>query len=269
MTLRSSLGAVANQALGQVGAFLTPQTSAHEVAALIRRLSPQRTDRPLIRLGPDGDGGYLLPDDLDGIATCFSPGVSSVSGFELDCARRGMTVFLADASVTGPAEVHPAFHFSPKFVGAVSTEPFMTIDEWVRASGAPTEGDLLLQMDIETAEYEVLLAMSPELLRRFRIVVIEFHQLEELWNRAWFGLASRAFAKLLETHVCVHIHPNNSRGVFDLHGLGIPRDAEFTFIRRDRVRLAGPASEFPHPLDRDCTSVPTPPLPRCWIGTPA
>jgi hypothetical protein len=40
------------------------------------------TDVPLIRLGADGDGGYLVPDDLEDVAACFSPGVDDRASFE-------------------------------------------------------------------------------------------------------------------------------------------------------------------------------------------
>jgi hypothetical protein len=176
-----------------------------------------------------------------------------------------MQVYLADASVDGPAEWHENFHFTRKFLGVTTDATFMTLDDWVAASAPDSAGDLILQIDIEGFEYEVFLAMSDALQRRLRIIVVEFHALEELWNRPWFGLASRVFAKLAQTHVCVHIHPNNSRGVLDLNGLSIPRDAEFTFLRRDRIGRTEAAKAFPHPLDHDCTSIPTPPLPRCWI----
>ncbi len=265
MTLRSALSVAANRLLCNAGAFLTPQSDPSAVRSLVRSLSPRSTDRPLIRLGPDGDGGYLVPDDFDGIRACFSPGVSLVSGFERACADLGMQVYLADASVVGPAEHHQNFHFTRKFLGVTSDATFMTLDNWVSASMPDPEGDLILQIDIEGFEYEVLLAMSDGLQRRLRIIVVEFHALEELWNRPWFGIVSRVFAKLAQTHVCVHIHPNNSRGVLELNGLSIPRDAEFTFLRRDRISHSEAARIFPHPLDHDCTSVPTPPLPACWI----
>lgn len=266
MTLRSTLSAIANRGLSRMRANLTPQTSPDDVRTLIRRLSPQETDRTLIRLGPVGDGGYLVPDDLIGIETCFSPGVSSVSGFELDCANRGMKVYLADASVASPPDQHPAFHFSPKFLGASTSGNFVTLDQWVAEADIPSSGDLLLQMDIEGFEYEVLLSMTDALLARFRIIVVEFHGLENLWSRPWFQITSRAFEKLLKAHTCVHIHPNNSRGVFHLNGLSIPCDAQFTFLRTDRISAMKAATSFPHPLDGDCTSIPTPPLPSCWIG---
>ena len=89
-------------------------------------------DKPLIRLGPDSDGGYLVPDDLAGIKACFSPGVAQVSGFERDCANLGMQVFLADRSVENPPESHRLFEFTNKFVGVTTSEEFMTLDHWVR-----------------------------------------------------------------------------------------------------------------------------------------
>jgi len=78
---------------------LTKQTPSPHVRALIDALRPAMTQVPLVRIGPEGDGGYLVPDSLAGINACFSPGVSTESGFEMQCAERGMDVFLADGSV--------------------------------------------------------------------------------------------------------------------------------------------------------------------------
>lgn len=252
--------------LGGRNAWITRKTDAQSVKRLIASLSPVATDIPLIRLGPVGDGGYLVPDDLSGIEACFSPGVSLISGFEKQCADRGMTAFLADASVNGPAEAHPKFRFTKKFIGATHSELFTTIDDWVNESLPNTSYDLLLQIDIEGYEYEVFLGMSDSLLRRFRIIVAEFHDLHNLWSRPAFNLTSRAFEKIVETHACVHIHPNNVAGSIKLDGIEIPKLAEFTFLRRDRIKHSAPAVTFPHPLDADNTSNVSLPLPAAWIG---
>ena len=37
----------------------------------------------LVRVGPDRDGEYLVPDVFDGVDYCFSPGVADCSEFEL------------------------------------------------------------------------------------------------------------------------------------------------------------------------------------------
>ncbi|MCB1774568.1 MAG: FkbM family methyltransferase [Gammaproteobacteria bacterium] len=244
--------------------FLTRRTKPERVRSMIRSLRPQAVNGDLVRLGPPGDGGYLVPDELDGIIACFSPGVSSVSGFERACADRGMRVFMADASVDGPAEFHPNFVFDKKFVGAFSSGEFVTLEDWVAASLGDTEGDLLLQMDIEGFEYETLLGAPSALLGRFRVIVAELHALDQFWNRAFFDLASRALDKLLLTHACVHIHPNNVAPLHRHKGVTIPPLAEFTFVRRELVRSDASARVFPHPLDHDnCDNAPVV-LPGIW-----
>jgi hypothetical protein len=244
--------------------FLTRRTRPAQVRSLIASLRPVRADRDLVRLGPAGDGGYLVPDALEGIVACFSPGVSSVSGFERACADLGMRVFMADASVEGPAEAHPNFLFAKQFVGAFSSGDFVTLEDWVEASLGETEGDLILQMDIEGFEYETLLGAPSALLSRFRVIVAELHGLDQLWNRAFFNIASRALEKLLLTHACVHIHPNNVAPLHHHAGVAIPPLAEFTFVRRDRVQPDVEVTAFPHPLDRDnCDNSPVV-LPAIW-----
>lgn len=248
--------------------FITHMTDRRAVQQLIWSLRPMATAAPLIRLGPDRDGGYLVPNDLTDIEACFSPGVGAISGFELDCARLGMQVFMADRSVTQPMAQHPLFHFMPKHVGAITDDNFMTIDGWRESVLPESQADLLLQMDIDSWEYEAILSMSDTMMRRFRIMVVEFHGLDQLWNRPFFRLASRTFAKILQTHTCVHIHPNNCCGSFARWGLDIPRIAEFTFLRSDRVRDPVPATVFPHPLDHSLAGRPPLTLPRCWYAQP-
>lgn len=232
---------------------------------MISSLHPVNCRHRFLRLGGKGDGGYLVPDDLDGIAACWSAGVGSSSDFERDCAERRMDVFLADGSVTGPACAHPRFRFVRKFVGAVDDEATTTLGSWMASFPEKNHGDLLLKLDIEGGEYEVLLAAPEAILARCRVIVIEFHQLDLLWSLPFFRIASVAIHRLVSTHACVHIHPNNHDGVLRHHGLEIPPTMEFTFLRRDRLPADPPwRSDFPHPLDRNNTAVAPLRLPRCW-----
>ncbi len=140
----------------------------------------------------------------------------------------------------------------------------MTLDEWKNATIPGYRDDLLLQMDIEGAEFEALFSVSAELLSQFRIMIIEFHYLQELLNKPYFTLSSRVFQKLLQTHSVVHIHPNNCCGSVKSRGLEIPRVAEFTFYRNDRLNGKDYRQSFPHPLDRDNTAKRSLLLPGCW-----
>lgn len=244
--------------------FSTRITDKNALQSLIQKLYPIYCNKELIRLGPNGDGGYLVPNDLQNIEACFSPGVSDVSGFEKDCAGLGMKVFLADKSVEQPVESDKLFNFTRKFIGVTSNDDFMTLDNWVATSLPESHSDLLLQMDIEGYEYEVILSMSDNLMNRIRIFVVEFHHLEQLWNKPFFSLAARAFEKILQTHTCVHIHPNNHSNSLQIGAIEIPRIMEFTFFRNDRIATTSYQHIFPHSLDYDNSDAPTLTLPTCW-----
>jgi hypothetical protein len=247
---------------GMLPFFPTKVTEISRIKDLIRRLHPIVSSQGLIRLGPDGDGGYLVPNDLEGIEACFSPGVNDIVGFEKDCAEMGMKVFMADASVKTLPETHPRFDFIQKFVGSVTQGDFIAFPEWVEASLPNSHSDLLLQIDIEGYEYETFLSTPSTLLERFRIIVVEFHNLDYLFSEPIFALYSRAFEKMLQTHTCVHIHPNNLARPIKVSGIEIPQMAEFTFLRNDRVANPMFAKEFPHPLDRDNGGGPSLALPQ-------
>lgn len=251
---------------GIVNVFPTVPTEVNQIKSLIRKLHPVSSEAALIRFGPDGDGGYLIPDDLAGIEACFSPGVCNVSLFEKDCAERGMRVFMADGSVEGPSTTDHRFSFLKKHVGAITTDLFMTMDDWVNGSLPQTGSDLLLQMDIEGYEYETILSMPTRLMQRFRIIVGEFHRLDQLWSLPYFRMASSAFEKILQTHTCVHIHPNNGSFVLKRKEIEIPGVMEFTFMRNDRVHNAAYCRIFPHHLDRPNTEKEEIKLPQCWYN---
>ncbi|HAV12217.1 MAG TPA: hypothetical protein DCX06_01810 [Opitutae bacterium] len=245
--------------------YIVDQTDDDRVQTLINSLHPIACDRGLMRIGSELDGGYLIPDDLDGVEHCFSPGVANASDLEHECAERGMGVFMADKSVDQPAVPHERFHFTKKYIGVTTNDGFMTLDDWVASSVADRESELFLQIDIEGFEYEVFLAASDQLMRRFRIIVAEFHRLDHFWDKPFFNLASRVFDKILQTHSCVHVHPNNWRGSVKKGDIEIPLNMEFTFLRKDRIQNPSYAKTFPHPLDTDNVDYkPTLVLPLCW-----
>lgn len=105
-------------------------------------------------------------------------------------------------------------------------------------------------MDIEGGEYDVLLESSSELLRRFRVIIIEFHSLQDIFNPKAFDLIYGCFYKLSKDFHVVHIHPNNCSGLVKCGEFEVAPVMEFTYIRKDRVGEYTYASRFPHALDR-------------------
>jgi len=250
------------------GVLVDAATDAKSLQQFIDLLKPVRTDFNLIRLGGDSDGGYLIPSDLTGIEFCFSPGVDFVANFERDLLGYGIKSHLIDGSVESvPGNLEVA-SFLPRFLGGVNSDGVITLERWVMGTDAGySSSDLILQMDIEGAEYEVLLSTPSDLLRRFRIAVVEFHNVESWAHRGFFALIVSAVKKLTSLFHVVHVHPNNAMGIVDLNGVLAPRVFEVTFLRKDRALDRGFETSYPHPLDRPnlldradlC-------LPRNWVG---
>ncbi|WP_051153553.1 FkbM family methyltransferase [Litoreibacter arenae] len=220
-----------------------------------------QTEHSLVRIGPDFDGGYLVPDDLDGLAAVFSPGVSDTLGFDLEMADRVEACYLADASIDPPEGMTSNMTFEKKFLGAQDGGDFITLDSWVGARSDAGQ-DLLLQMDIEGAEYDVLNAASDDILSRFRIIVIEYHDLDKVFDREQFDKMSATVTRLAKTHVLCHLHSNNVVPNFHIKGREVARLVEATYLRRDRIKAATKPAQVPHPLDQrnveENDDVPTP-----------
>jgi hypothetical protein len=219
-----------------------------------------------MRVGGDGDGGYLIPDDLNGIEGCFSPGVSDLANFEVDLLALGFPCFLADNSVEDSPIKDLNLYFEKMHLSSVNTATTFTLESWVNKYMSNAQ-ELILQMDIEGAEYETLLAAPGDILRKFRIIVIEFHYLDHLTERFGSGIIKSTIEKLLADFHVVHIHPNNARKLKQWGKLQIPPTIEVTFIRKDRVGQIHQVKKLPHSLDRDnVMQNETIELPKYWFS---
>lgn len=221
---------------GEFGFSISRRTDSGKIRSFIDRLQKIK-NIPMQRVGGDGDGGYWIPCNLEGIHSCFSPGVAGCSAFEQGLAERGIDVFLADRSVKGPAIENPRFHFIQKHIGSYSDAEggFISLEEWYDGCCAshPSSGDKILQMDIEGSEYEVIHSIPRRILKDFRILVIEFHHIHQLLNCNSFDFMEKAFRKiLLEFDIC-RLENNFAAGKTRLGNQTFGRLLEVTFVRRD------------------------------------
>ena len=91
-----------------------------DVRRVIQLLRPQPSPKKLIRVGSGRDGGYLVPDDLEDLVACFSPGVAETADFEQSLVERGIRCFLADYSVDRAPIRHDLVSFEKVFLGTVT-----------------------------------------------------------------------------------------------------------------------------------------------------
>lgn len=249
------------------GVMVTNTISPNRLIEIAKKLAPKKTEHKLIRLGPTLDGGYLLPDDLIGVSACFSPGVSHSAYFEDDLKNTyGINSHLADYSVESPPHQFTPISFTKKYLGAYTGDVYMTLESWVKSQWEYGLGnDLILQMDIEGAEYATLLATPDSILKRFRTIIVEIHSLETWGFPQMYEIANSLVEKLKQHFVVVHNHPNNWGGIVSIGGVLFPRTIEVTFHRKDRCRHIEDQVVFPHPLDAPCgPHLPDFPLPECF-----
>lgn len=233
-------------------AATTGLTAKRDVIDLLTRLRPQDNGHSLIRVGGAGDGGYLIPDDLSGITELFSPGSNRLSNFEKEVAERWrIKSYICDSIEEKPDDLSDFQDFTPAWVGPYTDgEKLISLAQWVEEK-SQSHGDLMLQMDIEGAEFQTLLPVSIDLMKRFRIIVIELHFLEALKNRwAFEHIYFPFFEKILVNFDVVHLHPNNCCGTWKFGDIEFPRLIELTLHRKDRRRLLTPKINSRHELDQ-------------------
>ena len=241
-----------------------PKSLKTQLQGVLDCLTPYDVGIPLVRIGGEKDGGYLLPDDLEGIPALFSPGVSENITFDCAVMERGIASFMVDASVDGIEGDHPLADFQKLFLGPKTDGIFISLDDWVNQK-ADSDSDLLLQMDIEGAEYAALSAASDETLQRFRIMVIEFHGMHRIFRPKYFRAYQAALEKINRHFVAVHLHPNNAQQPIEAGGYRLPSTFEVTFIRRDRFETAVVKDSVANELDRkNIPSLPDYEMLRIW-----
>jgi hypothetical protein len=255
-----------SRVLGAVlGVALLEGSSRERVASLVKLLKPQFPPADLVRIGGARDGGYLVPSDIDNYDLLISPGVGETYEFDRYFFSRGIDAVLVDASVDLPAEPHMV-HLK-KFVAGYSSEAdhLVSLADLLEQHGAG-RSRIVLQMDIEGAEYEVLAATPDSVLGRFGVIAMEAHHLGGLCYRGMLPIIETAFRRLLKNHFVAHIHVNNSGRVIPYGDIEVPDTLELTFVHRALYRAtrnAGFAS--PHPLDvPSVATLPDAPVPRCW-----
>lgn len=238
---------------GGVVEILKTKDEIYSAIDMLRLLTPQKFyGQKLVRIGGNADGGYVMVDPLEnGIA--YSIGVSPMSPWDTEMANRGFMVHQYDASIDKEPDEHPNIFFNKVFLADEPMDgPFKTMKEIIRDNKHQLKNDIILQIDIEGAEWDVFKKLSKKELLKFKQIVIEFHDV---------GLSAYKYSilkKIRETHTPVHFHYNNNVNKIKLisHLGFIYSDSliEVSYIRNDNLKFSPNEDYYPTPLDRKNTS---------------
>ena len=206
-----------------------------------------------IRIGGEGDGGYVLLDRLRPEQPVLSYGVGPDSSFDLDLAARGHRVFMFDHTVTGPRGGVPqgcAF-----FREGVAAKPdpenrLDTVAAHLQRLHLAGRRDVILKMDIEGGEWAIMAELPDEALDSFEQIVVEFHWLQTLERESFTAQAIAALQRLNARFTLCHVHANAYGGPKMVAGVILPHVIEVTYVRSDLVSRTPNRTLYPTEHDR-------------------
>ena len=220
------------------GLSIRSRTKPSLVNEILNFLEPVEYQFKLFRAGSSGDGGYLIPNDVDGIRMWLSFGISNDWNFEKDISEKfGIPVRMFDYSIDTPIGLSEIVKFHKLYLGPSTGGINISIENILDSVNSEVVGDLLLKIDIEGAEYLSLISLNLESLSRFRIIVIEFHNFHKIYERDLFEMLFKPiFDQFRKEFYSCHFHPNNASGTFNSPKFGrFPKTFEVTLHRKDRI----------------------------------
>jgi hypothetical protein len=228
---------------------VTRTISYQNYKLLYSKLRPVNNGYNLIRIGPNGDGGYLIPDDLDGIDHVISGGSGNDWGFEKQLkAEINPSITILDTIDKKPADLDPDVDFIDAWLTEIGSKGRVSLEELLSPKKSTS---IFLKIDIEGAEFEVLRSIPEHELAKIRILVVEFHGLERMLDRNFLKfVALPVLDKLFLKFDLVHAHGNNCCGVVKMRNLALPRVLEMTFHNKNRGLGNFGLGVIPHNLDK-------------------
>jgi len=225
------------------------QADLFELLNLIRPW--QMVSEHKVRMGADGDGGYVMPSCSLRSNTVLSIGIGNEVSFDNRLAELGARVLQFDHTIEPPPSTRAGLEFHRLGWGPRDNHPFVSLRSMVRMIDWSAARHPILKFDTEGAEWECLDTADSDDLDRFEVLTGEFHAFDRLVDRNYFDKALRVFQKIEKTHRVIHLHANNAGGMVMLGGLPFPRLLELTFMRRRSASFHGHSAEpIPGPLDR-------------------
>jgi hypothetical protein len=211
---------------------LSPKILERRISSISKHLQIRTVkDFGLTRIGSEGDGGYVMLNNFEGIEGVLSFGVGPDISWDLDISERTPLVHLYDHTVPElPTQIKNGVWFKEKVVSTEDSKG-TTLEQAI--ARLPKRTNLILKSDIEDSEWEIIAQCSMDTLLKFDQIVIEFHWLtEKLFNHK-FELMQTAFENLARTHSVINIHANNFADCEIIANSFVPSVIEISYVRNN------------------------------------
>lgn len=202
----------------------------------------------LVRVGQYWDGGYIMLNDFIGKKFAYSFGIGDDVSWDEWIANRYLDVFCYDYTIGHLPKENNRLHF--KRMGISGTDcvdkGLLTLKTILKENGHENEKKMILKMDVEGAEWDIINALSSELICKFSQITLELHNITDIENR---DSIVGVLEKLNKTHQPIWIHANNSGGAEQADEIIIPNLLEITYANRDEYSFKPVAYKCPLAID--------------------
>jgi len=186
---------------------------------------------PKRRIGRWCDGGYAIADIPDlKYDALFAGGVCDDISFEEDFIKyqnTNLPVFAFDGTVSElpPSQFQSQIHFIKKNIGEFESDGLTNLHSLLLQHSSKSNPNVFVKMDIEGGEVDWIRSLKREHMDSIAQFVMEFHNP--------FGTNEiDMFKKINDTHILIHLHPNNVGGSRIHNGVYFPNIFECTYLHK-------------------------------------
>lgn len=216
-----------------------------------------------IRLGSEGDGGYVMLDDFKDVTAALSYGTDTNADWDMAMVERGIPVWQYDHSIERAPIEHEKIAWQKKMIVPKPQDGCATISQTLENAHVSKPETAILKIDIEGAEWDVFSEASPSDLACFTQILVEFHYFDHCNEDRFLRRAHDAISKLAKQFGVFHVHANNWSPLVEVSGVWFPGTLEVSFASRARYEFQPTDELFPTEIDQPCN----PFLPDVWLGS--
>lgn len=223
---------------------------------LFSRLFPRYMPRDPVFYGRKKLGSqYAAPSWIKDMNLLISPGVGPDISFDLELMASGIHTVLIDKQMPpNPCQLPSCCLYIPKFLGTLaqsahSPESFVSLGSLLSDYSGKSFERKVLQMDIEGAEWPILLCDSSAL-SQFEIIIIELHGISSLFAYSMNATVYTGLSLLLDKFSPYFARINDVNGYATVHGYKIPELLELTLVNKS-INIEDAFDEAPFILETD------------------
>ena len=156
-----------------------------------------------VLIGKKGDGCYVMLNDFENIKIAYSIGIRDIIQFDKDLADKGIDVYMYDHTINKLPYENKYFHWKKIGIGGNSERKYniQTLDDMLKNNRHKNEKNMILKIDIESAEWNALNDISENILTQFKYILIEFHFYDDK-PKLYYNILK----KLYKTHQPFYVH---------------------------------------------------------------